>query len=103
MALVNISRRIGRRVATVALMLLVAAAGLISTPAPVAAAAHAVPWRFTTVTTTGSLGGLTQKDFFLNCPSGYIPVSGGVVGGSVADVLQIWEDWPDATDGTYHL
>lgn len=103
MALVNISRRIGRRVANVALMLLVAAAGLISTPAPVAAAAHAVPWRFTTVTTTGSLGGLTQKDFFLNCPSGYIPVSGGVVGGSVADVLQIWEDWPDATDGTYHL
>ena len=103
MAHVKSPHSAGRRIATAALAVLVAGATLTWTAGPVAAAAHAVPWRFTSVSQSGTVYALGQTDFFLNCPAGYVPVSGGVVGGSLADALQIWEEWPDATDGTFHL
>jgi hypothetical protein len=85
-------------------------AGLVAVaapPAPAGAAAHAAPWRFTSVSLVSSIGGYGTADglkgWVLQCPAGYTAVSGGIVDGqSIATVHRLLE-YPNPADGTYHV
>ena len=96
-----------RRLSVGAAALLIATAGLIGSPTPVAAAAHAAPWRFTTLVSADESiaaydGTFHTGDYYLQCPAGYIPVSGGVKAGANAVWLARLLEWPDATAGGYY-
>lgn len=99
------SGRIRRRV-TVFLAIALGAAGLVTAPSP-AAAVHAVPWRFTSVTVDSSISGYAGaepiKGWVLQCPAGYTAVSGGIVGGD--ETTQVWRllEYPNPADGTFHI
>jgi hypothetical protein len=95
-----------RRLVTPVVALALASAGLVAIPAP-AAAVHAVPWRFTSVTLNSSISGWNGADpikgWTLQCPAGYTAVSGGIVGGdATAGVWKLLE-YPNPADGTYHI
>jgi hypothetical protein len=102
--------RTGRRILTAALPLVLALSGVISAPAPVAAAAHAVPWRFAPlISENESLAGYdfvhnvaAVGDYYLQCPAGYVPASGGVKAGQYANYLYRLLEWPDTTPGGYY-
>jgi hypothetical protein len=95
------------RLVTPVLALVLATASIVATAPPVAAAAHAVPWRFTQVTLDSSISGYSGaeplKGWVLQCPAGYTAVSGGIAGGDATS--QIWRmlEYPNPADGTYHI
>jgi hypothetical protein len=95
-----------RRVVTAITALVLAAAGLGVNPRP-AAAVHAVPWRFTSVTVNSSISGYAGaeplKGWVLQCPAGYTPVSGGIVGGDETDQITKLLEYPNPAAGTYHI
>jgi hypothetical protein len=95
-----------RRLLTLVVALALATAGLVAIAAP-AAAVHAAPWRFTSVTVESSISGYhgaePSKGWVLQCPAGYTAVSGGVVGGDAITGLFRLLEYPNPADGTYHI
>ena len=65
-----------RRSATLLTVLAMAMAGL-ATLAGSAQAGTAPPWHWSEVTGTASLTWYSSKTVSLQCPSGYVPISGG--------------------------
>jgi hypothetical protein len=86
--------------------LILASAGLVTTPRP-AAAVHAVPWRFTSVTLNSSISGVfgaePTRGWVLQCPAGYTAVAGGIVGGDATRGIRRLLEYPTPWDGTYHI
>src|SRR5207342_1685445 len=86
--------------------LALAVAGVAALPAP-AAAAHAVPWRFTSVAVNSQISGYNGaeplKGWVLQCPAGYTAVSGGIVGGDDTHGIRRLLEYPNPADGTYHI
>src|SRR5690348_14636061 len=100
-------RPILRRLAAAAAAAMLATIGLIGTPGQVAAAAHAVPWRFTTLVSAdesiaGYDGTFHTGDYLLQCPAGYVPVSGGVKAGANAVWLARLTESTDTNAGGYY-
>jgi hypothetical protein len=94
------------RVVTAVVALALATAGIVALPAP-AAAVHAVPWRFTTVTVYSSISGYNGaepiKGWTLQCPAGYTAASGGIAAGDETPFIYRLLEYPNPADGTYHI
>ncbi|HEY2916914.1 MAG TPA: Ig-like domain-containing protein [Candidatus Limnocylindrales bacterium] len=88
---------------------LLATTGVIAAPVPAAAAAHAVPWRFATLVSADESiaaydGTEHTGDYLLQCPAGYIPVSGGVKAGAGSTLLaRLLESTDTNAGGFYHI
>lgn len=95
-----------RRLLTVVVALTLATAGVVAIPER-AAAVHAVPWRFTSITVNDSISGYSGaeplKGWVLQCPAGYTAVSGGIVGGDATGGVSRLLEYPNPADGTYHI
>ena len=84
--------------------LVLVAAGLLTTAAPVAAVRN-LPWRFVQVTSVAT--GISYQEtegWALQCPAGYTPVSGGVIeiSNPAADIERLLE-YPNPAAGTFHI
>lgn len=93
-----------RRLATLAVSLVLVAAGLVTTAAPVAAARN-LPWRFVQVTSPATgVGYDTTKGWELQCPAGYTPVSGGItsISNNASEIYRLLE-YPNPAAGTFHV
>jgi hypothetical protein len=75
-----------------------------------ASAAHAVPWRFTSVVDSSQVDAFSNKGWVLQCPAGYTAVSGGMnsvthPSGPNFAALYVHRllEYPNPADGTYHI
>jgi hypothetical protein len=108
MGLASRVRSAARPVSTAIAALLLATSGMLGSP-NLALAAHAVPWRFTTLVSANESiaaydGTEHTGDYLLQCPAGYIPVSGGVKAGAGSYLLARLTESTDTTaGGFYHV
>ena len=85
--------------------LLLVAAGLLATASP-AAAANALPWRFTTVSESFALTAGSSTGRVLTCPAGFRPVWGGVAPTASSPSnhgIRRYLEYTDPPTGTYHI
>ena len=101
-------RSVASRLPSLLVALAVATSAVVLMPGR-AAAAHAVPWRFTSVTDSAEVDAFTNKGFVLQCPAGYIAVSGGInsvstyLGANFYNYLHRLLEYPNPAFGTYHI
>jgi hypothetical protein len=81
-----------RQVIRVVFTLLVLSAGVAAAPKP-ASAATAVPWRFAEIQVSGR--GTGDVALTAYCPTGFIPISGGVLGTGIYTVLHEYATYSD--------
>jgi len=103
-------RSVSRRLFVVGIALMLATPAVALLPGR-AAAAHAVPWRFTSVVEQGSqVDAFSVQSWVLQCPAGYTAVSGGVYSVAhpsgvnfAAQYVHRVLEYPNPADGTYHI
>ena len=101
-------KSISSRLFMVVIALMMATPAVVLMPGRVAAA-HAVPWRFTSVVGGGPVDAFSVQGWVLQCPAGYTAVSGGINPWSMSPACSLSAirapvlEYPNPADGTYHI